>query len=239
MDGNGRWAKERGMDRLSGHREGAKRVDEIVTHCAKIGVKYLTLYAFSTENWKRPVKEVNLLMSLLVRHLKTTDKKLVDNLVALRAQGEIYKLPQNVQKELTRVIELTSTYKPTLTTIISLSYGGREEIAFATKKIAEEVVKKKCNISDINEDFFRKYLYQPEIPDPDLLIRTSGEKRISNFMLWQIAYSELYFTDVKWPDFGSDEFDKAIDDYLSRERRFGKISEQLSNNHENGDVKNN
>lgn len=239
MDGNGRWAKERGFDRLRGHREGAKRVDEIVTHCGKIGIKYLTLYAFSTENWKRPLREINLLMSLLVQHLKTTDKKLIKNRVSLRAQGELHRLPKHVQKELFRVIEITSTYEPILTTVISLSYGGREEILNAVKNIASQVLNKKCDISNIDENFFRKYLYQPNIPYPDLLIRTSGEKRISNFLLWQIAYSELYFTDVKWPDFTPNELDKAIEEYHKRERRFGKISEQLITTNEHNVIKNN
>jgi undecaprenyl diphosphate synthase len=228
MDGNGRWAKDRNFGRTRGHREGAKRVDEIVTACCRKGIKYLTLYAFSTENWNRPGFEVNMLMRLLVQHLKTMDKKLLKNNVALVAQGSLERLPKFVQLELNRVIRQTSTESPTLYLNLSLSYGGRQEIVDCARKIASEVAAGKYSIDQIDEELVRSRLYHPEIPDPDLLIRTGGEYRVSNFLLWEIAYTELYVTKTLWPDFGPAELDEALSTFSTRQRRFGKTSEQVA-----------
>lgn len=228
MDGNGRWAKGRGFGRTFGHREGAKRVDEIVTECTRLGVRYLTLYAFSTENWQRPTFEVNMLMRLLVQHLRVMDKKLVKNHVRLRAQGELHRLPKFVQTELRRVIELTAYDDPKLELTLCLSYGGRQEIVDATRQIAAKVASGEYELSDIDERLFRSHLYQPHIPDPDLLIRTGGESRVSNFLLWEIAYSEFVVVPVLWPEFRPAELHKAIEIFSGRQRRFGLTGEQVA-----------
>ncbi|MEZ4751425.1 MAG: polyprenyl diphosphate synthase [Bdellovibrionota bacterium] len=228
MDGNGRWAKQRGYHRIRGHWEGARRVDEITTECARLGVEYLTLYAFSTENWNRPESEVSMLMRILVHYLKAMEKKLVRERVALAAQGTLDRLPEKVQKSLFHVMQLTSEFEPRMVLNLSLSYGGRTEILDSAKELARRALAGELNLEKLSEEEFRKSLYQPEIPDPDLLIRSGGEFRISNFLLWQAAYAELYITDTLWPDFGPEALHKAITEYGERERRFGKTSEQVA-----------
>jgi len=219
MDGNGRWAKRRGLPRYMGHKVGAESVRDIIRVSLELGVEYLTLYAFSTENWARPEEEVMGLMHLL----KFLIRREVDSLdregVSIRAIGRIHRLPDDVRKELNRAIERTRS-NSRLYLYLALSYGGRAEIVDAVNKIISEGKDK------IDEEEFRNYLYAPEAPDPDLLIRTAGEKRISNFLLWQLAYTELYFTDVLWPDFRRDEYMKAIEDYSGRVRRFGGVVEE-------------
>lgn len=227
MDGNGRWAQLRGYARTRGHREGAKRVDEIVSECCKLGIRYLTLYTFSTENWERPRTEVALLMRLLVQNLKTMDKKLIKNRVRLTAHGSLERLPKFVQNELERVTRATSAYEPAMELSLALSYGGREELVHATRKIAQEVLKGRLDPDSIEEGTVQQYLYRPEVPDPDLLIRTGGESRISNFLLWEIAYSELLVVSEYWPDFRPASLHEALSIFGKRQRRFGKTTEQL------------
>jgi undecaprenyl diphosphate synthase len=227
MDGNGRWAELLGHARTRGHREGAKRVDEIVTECCRLGIRYLTLYAFSTENWNRPPHEVNLLMRLLVQYLRLMDKKLVRNKIALVAQGTLHRLPKFVQTELRRVMRMTDVADAKMILNLSLSYGGRQEIVDCARALAEKVMQGECTPEQIDEAMVRSQLYRPEIPDPDLLIRTGGEWRISNFLLWEIAYTELLVTQSLWPDFRVGELYAALDDFGTRERRFGKTSGQL------------
>lgn len=227
MDGNGRWAQQRGLPRTQGHREGAKRVDEIVTECCSLGVEYLTLYTFSSENWSRPTLEVNMLMRLLVQHLRTMDKKLRKNGVILSAQGHIEKLPKFVQKELDRVIRFTHTEQPKLHLSLALSYGGRQEILDGVREIARLISEGELTVDSVNEELFRSKLYHPHFPDPDLLIRTGGESRISNFLLWEIAYSEFLVVDEFWPDFNSEALKNALNAYSKRKRRFGKTQEQV------------
>lgn len=224
MDGNGRWAEDRCLGRTWGHREGAKRVDDIVSECRRVGVKFLTLYAFSTENWNRPAHEVTLLMRLLVQQLKIMDSKLLKNKVKLVAQGNLERLPKYVQIELNRVIRITDREDPELILNLCLSYGGRQEIVDATRKIAEKLNQGLIQPEALTESTFREFLYQPNIPDPDLLIRTGGEYRVSNFLLWEIAYSEIIVTSVLWPDFNPVQLNEAIDEFNARERRFGKTS---------------
>lgn len=227
MDGNGRWAKQRGLHRTKGHQEGAKRVDEIVTECRSLGVKFLTLYTFSTENWSRPTLEVNLLMRLLVRHLKTMDKKLKKNEVRLSAQGTLEKLPEFVRKELERVIRFTENENPKLELSLALSYGGRQEIVDAFHNMAKDLKSGKLDLSSINENQVRSYLYSPHFPDPDLLIRTGGEARVSNFLLWQVAYSEIVVREELWPEFSAASLRDSIQIFSGRNRRFGKTQEQI------------
>ncbi len=227
MDGNGRWAQSRRLGRVRGHREGAKRVDEIVTECTKLGIRYLTLYAFSTENWNRPPLEVTALMRLLVQHLKSMDKKLIKNRVSLTAQGTLHRLPKFAQTELARVMRLTTFPNPKLRLNLSLSYGGRQEIVDAARIIAEKIVRGECSPADINESFFQAHLYHPDFPDPDLLIRTGGEFRVSNFLLWEIAYSEIAVVPTLWPDFTAEELRKTLESFGKRERRYGLTSEQV------------
>jgi len=231
MDGNGRWAKQKGMARVLGHRNGVKAVRETIEAAREIGVKVLTLYAFSTENWNRPKKEVEILMSLLVSSLKDELKALLKNNIKLQAIGQIQNLPKKAQKELQEVIHLTQN-NSAMVLNLALSYGSREEIVNTIRKISKKVVNKQLSIEEINENTINNHLYTFTLPDVDFLIRTSGEKRISNFLLWQIAYAELYFTDVLWPDFRKEDFFKAILNYQQRERRFGKISEQIENDNE-------
>jgi undecaprenyl diphosphate synthase len=226
MDGNGRWAKQKGMARVFGHKNGVKAVTETVETAAELGIKVLTLYAFSTENWKRPKKEIDVLMSLLVSSLKDELATLQKNNIKLQSIGQIENLPKKAQKELNEVIKLTKN-NSALVLNLALSYGSREEIVKAIRKISKKVVNKELSIEEIDEKIINNHLYTFTLPDVDFLIRTSGEKRISNFLLWQIAYAELYFTDVLWPDFRKEDFFKAILDYQHRERRFGKISEQI------------
>ncbi|MBY0371455.1 di-trans,poly-cis-decaprenylcistransferase [bacterium] len=227
MDGNGRWAQDRGRARPWGHREGAKRVDEIVTAAVERGITHLTLYAFSTENWNRPGTEVQLLMRLLVQHLKSMDKKLVKNRVSLVAQGSLERLPDFVRADLQRVIRLTALDKPAMTLCLCLSYGGRQEIVDAARGLAAQVQAGKLQPEQIDEKAFGQSLYHPEFPDPDLLIRTGGEYRVSNFLLWQVAYAEFYVTRTLWPDFSPAELDLALQEFEHRERRFGKTSAQV------------
>jgi len=218
MDGNGRWAKERGLPRIMGHKVGAESVREIIRTAKEIGIKYLTLFTFSTENWKRPEEEVNFLMDMLKQLLRDEVEELKRNGVRLRAMGRLDMLPQRVKEELEYAERETEMNKD-LTVILALSYSGRAEIVDAVKKI----IRKAPDPEYVTEDTFGNFLYLPDVPEPDLMIRTSGEMRISNFMLWQLAYTELYFTKTLWPDFRREEFLKIIDDYTKRERRFGGI----------------
>ncbi len=220
MDGNGRWSSQRNLPRLRGHEEGAESVIATVRACRNLGVEYLTLYAFSMQNWSRPRSEVQGLMSLLRKFLKQKEYELHENEVRLRVIGRINDLPDSVQKELQRVQAATRDYKEG-TVVFALSYGGRTEIVDATRRIAERVKAGELEPADIDEAVISENLYAPDIPDPDLLIRTSGEMRVSNFLLWQLSYTELYVTDVLWPDFREEEFKKALADYACRERRFG------------------
>lgn len=227
MDGNGRWAQQQGKNRLRGHEAGAKAVRNTVEAAAKLGIKHLTLYAFSTENWNRPKTEVSTLMSLLVRNLRHELLLMTKNNIRLSAIGSLDKLPKKVREELVEVIEKTKTNTGTNLTL-ALSYGAREEIKQAIISISKKVKNSTINIENIDETIINEHLYTQHLPDVDLLIRTSGEVRISNFLLWQIAYAELYFTDVMWPEFDEYELHQAINSYLKRERRFGKTSEQLT-----------
>ncbi len=226
MDGNGRWAKNKGKNRIFGHKNGVQSVREVTEAAAKLGIQYLTLYAFSTENWNRPRDEINALMSLLVSSLSSETKTLMKNNIRLMAIGDIESLPSNVYAKLNAVIKKTSENNG-MNLILALSYSSRWEIVNAAKKLVADVKKGKVSADEINDDLFATYLNTSEIPDPDILIRTSGEFRISNFLLWQIAYSELYFTKTLWPDFRENEFYNTILDYQNRERRFGKTSEQV------------
>ena len=224
MDGNGRWAKSKGKARIFGHRNGIKAVRETVEGAAEIGIQFLTLYAFSVENWKRPKKEVNALMSLLVTAINNEMQRLIKNNIKLTVIGETDNLPSKTQKELMDAINSTkNNTKMTLT--LALSYSGKWDILNAVKKIIND----KIEPNSINEDIFQQYLTTKNVPYPELLIRTSGEHRISNFLLWEIAYSELYFTDTLWPDFRKKHLTKAIIEYQNRERRFGKTTEQIEN----------
>ncbi len=226
MDGNGRWAKRKGMLRAFGHENGAKSVRVTVESCAKLGIKNLTLYAFSTENWNRPKVEVDTLMKLLVSSLKKEIKTLQSNNIRLNAIGNLTNLPSGVQKELQEVIEKTSE-NTRMTLTLALSYGSREELIQVVKKIAHKVKNNIISEEAIDESIINQHLYTHNLPDVDLVIRTSGEHRISNFLLWQIAYAEFYFTEVLWPDFSENHLYEAIISYQKRERRFGKTSEQI------------
>jgi undecaprenyl diphosphate synthase len=227
MDGNGRWAKKLGKLRAFGHQNGTKAVRRTVEACAEIGVKNLTLYAFSTENWNRPKLEVDTLMNLLVSSLKKELKTLSKNNIKLNAIGNIASLPAKAHKELLEVIDKTAHHTQ-MTLTLALSYGSREELKNAVKEISIKVKNNIISAESIDEDIINKHLYTQNLPDVDLLIRTSGEHRISNFLLWQIAYAELYFTKVLWPDFTKEHLVEAILNYQHRERRFGKTSEQLN-----------
>ena len=222
MDGNGRWARRRGLPRLKGHEQGAESVRAVVRACKQIGIKFLTLYAFSVENWVRPKSEVAGLMSLLVKFLNEEEHELHDNRVRLRVIGRREDLPKNVVNGLARVERNTEHYEEGQL-ILALSYGARTEITAAARRIAERVEAGELSADDVDEGLVRSHLYAPDVPDPDLLIRTSGEMRISNFLLWQISYSELYVTDVMWPDFREEELRKAVEEYGRRQRRFGDI----------------
>lgn len=227
MDGNGRWAKQKGLLRSLGHENGTKSVKTTVESCAKLGIKHLTLYAFSTENWNRPKLEVDTLMRLLISSLKKELKTLEKNNIRLNAVGNLTNLPSKVQKELNEVIQKTSE-NTRMTLTLALSYGAREELIQAVKKISDKVKNNIISNDAIDESIINEHLYTHNLPDVDLVIRTSGEHRISNFLLWQIAYAEFYFTDVLWPDFTDEDLMEAIKSYQSRERRFGKTSEQIS-----------
>jgi undecaprenyl diphosphate synthase len=227
MDGNGRWAAEKGKNRLFGHKNGIQSVRAIVEESARLGIQHLTLYAFSTENWQRPKEEIGTLMRLLVQSLRSEFEKLLENNIKLQAIGQIETLPQSVQNELLHVINKTAN-NTNMTLTLALSYGAREEIVSATKKLSELVKNNLISPDDIDESALNEHLYTQQIPDVDLLIRTSGEQRISNFLLWQIAYAELYFTDVFWPDFREKSLHSALLNYQQRERRFGKTSAQIN-----------
>jgi len=229
MDGNGRWAKKRALPRVAGHRRGVETVKDIVKACAQVGVKYLTLYTFSTENWKRPKDEVSTLMRLLLRSLKREAKELHENDIRMQTIGDIKSLPEAVQNELCETIKKTAGNKK-MTLNLALSYSGRWELIKAVKEIAALASEGKISENEINEANFSKFLTTKDIPDPDLLIRTSGEFRVSNFLLWQIAYTEFFITDVYWPDFDRKHLYEAIKDFQHRERRFGKVSEQIQKN---------
>lgn len=226
MDGNGRWAKLKGQPRVFGHKNGVTSVREVIEGCAEIGVKFLTLYAFSTENWNRPKLEVKTLMTLLVSSLKKELESLQKNNIKLNTIGNLSDLPKSAQKELLDVIEKTKN-NTTLTLTLALSYGSRDEIVNVIKNISKKVVNNELTIEEINENIINNHLYTFSLPDVDFMIRTSGEKRISNFLLWQIAYAEMYFTNTLWPDFRKENLFNAILDYQNRQRRFGKTSEQI------------
>lgn len=229
MDGNGRWAKERGEDRVYGHHEGVVSVREIVNGCAEIGISYLTLYAFSTENWNRPKEEVDALMELLVNTIRKEVEELKKNNVRLHVIGNFASLPDVCQKELNEAIEMTAS-NTGLNLILALSYSARWEIVEASKRIAIDVKAGKLKEEEVTDETFQKYLTTAKFPDPELMIRTSGETRISNFLLYQLAYAELYFTNVHWPAFRKPNLYEALLDYQNRERRFGKTSEQIQTN---------
>ena len=226
MDGNGRWAKQQGLLRALGHESGTKSVKTTIEACAKLGIEFLTLYAFSTENWNRPKLEVETLMKLLIRSLKKELSTLQENNIKLNAIGNLEKLPKSAQKELQDVIHKTKN-NTRLTLTLALSYGAREEIVNAVRNISNKVKNNIISLDSIDDSIINEHLYTQNLPDVDLLIRTSGEHRISNFLLWQIAYAELYFTDILWPDFKEEDLYEAIISYQKRERRFGKTSEQI------------
>lgn len=226
MDGNGRWAKQKGYLRALGHESGTKSVREVVETCAKLGIENLTLYAFSTENWNRPKLEVKLLMNILINSLQDELKTLNDNNIRLNSIGNLSLLPKSAQKKLQEVIETTKNNSRMVLTL-ALSYGSREELINVVKNISNKVKNNIISIDSIDESIINQHLYTQDLPEVDLLIRTSGEHRISNFLLWQIAYAELYFTDILWPDFKEDDLYEAIISYQKRERRFGKTSEQI------------
>lgn len=227
MDGNGRWARQKGEMRVFGHVSGVESVRNALVAATELGVKYLTLYAFSTENWNRPQEEVNALMDLLVNTLADEVDSLNENNVRLRAIGDFDNLPESCTNALDQAIEKTSK-NDRINLVLALSYSSRWEITQATKKIGLDLSEGKISPDEINDELFSSYLATKDIPDPELIIRTSGEQRISNFLLWQAAYAELYFTELLWPDFNKEEFYKAIEMYQKRERRFGMVSEQLS-----------
>lgn len=222
LDGNGRWAKQRGLTRIKGHTKGADAVTKTTQYCAKKKLKQLTFYTFSQENWKRPKLEIKFLMRLIKKYLIKERKNLEENNIRLTAIGRIDGLPADVRKELAISIE-ESKNNTGMILCLALNYGGRSEIVDAAKKIAQDVTAGKIGLEDITEESFNKYLYMPTMPEPDLLIRTGGEIRISNFLLWEISYTELWFTKTYWPDFGEEELDEAIKDYGYRERRFGGV----------------
>ena len=226
MDGNGRWAEKKGKNRIQGHSHGVKAVQEVVEEAVQLKIEHLTLYAFSTENWSRPQEEIGVLMKLLVSTLKSEFEKLLKNRIKLNVIGNLHQLPKIVQKELLYVVEKTQNNNE-MTLTLALSYGGREELANALKQLAVKVKNNIISPEKIDQFIINEHLYTQNFPDVDLLIRTSGEKRISNFLLWQIAYAELYFTKVLWPDFTKKHLHKALTNYQKRERRFGKTSKQL------------
>ena len=227
MDGNGRWAKKQGKNRVFGHKNGVGSVREISEACAEIGIKHLTLYAFSTENWNRPKLEVMALMELLVLTIGRETKTLMKNNIRLKTIGDLSKMPEKVRRELEKIKEATKN-NDRMDLILALNYSGRAELVNAVKKIAQEVKKGEIDIEKISDLDINRNLYTAKIPEPELMIRTSGEMRLSNFLLWQSAYTELYFTQEFWPEFGKESLYKAILDFQNRERRFGKTSEQIN-----------
>ena len=229
MDGNGRWAKLKGKNRLYGHKNGIKSVQKIVEYATKIKIKNLTLYAFSTENWNRPKKEIETLMSILINTLRKEINKMIENNVQFKCIGDISRLPQNVIKEVEETVKKTSENNGLVLTL-ALNYGFKKELICAIKNLAVKVKKNLISIDKINEKVVNSHLHSGELPSVDLLIRTSGEQRISNFLLWQISYAELFFSEAFWPDFDEIHFEKAIKNYNKRERRFGKTSDQIKTN---------
>jgi undecaprenyl diphosphate synthase len=229
MDGNGRWARRRGRERVYGHHMGVKAVRRTMEAAAEIGIKYLTLYAFSTENWKRPDEEVTALMDLMVDSINNETHTLVEKQISLKVIGDLDRLSADVRNRLNETMKITSP-GTRMKLIVALSYSSRWEISEACRQIAVAVKEGRIREEDINEETVSASLATSDIPDPELMIRTSGEKRISNFLLWQLAYTELYFTEKLWPDFGKQDFYKAVADYQKRERRYGKTSEQITDN---------
>jgi len=226
MDGNGRWARQRGLDRIFGHQQGVKALREVIETAAELGIRYLTLYAFSNENWGRPDDEVHALMGIMVQSLNNETETLLKNNIQLKAIGDLNRLSGDVKKRLNETIKVTSVGTG-LNLVVALSYSSRWEITEAARRLSADVASGKLKPDSISEEVFEKYLTTNGIPDPELMIRTSGELRISNFLLWQIAYTELYYTDKLWPDFGKEDFYNAIIDFQKRERRFGKTSDQV------------
>ena len=226
MDGNGRWANEREQDRSFGHAAGVQTVKDIMAECTRIGVKYLTLYTFSTENWNRPEDEISAINNLLMSELK--EELFMKNNVRFRAIGDTDRLPECVQERLEEMTELTKN-NDRMTAVIAISYSSKWELNLAVKNIASDAIANKISVDDINEELISNYLTTNFMPDPDLLIRTGGELRLSNYLLWQLAYSELYFCDTYWPDFNKEELYKAIKEYQGRQRRFGKTEKQIEN----------
>jgi undecaprenyl diphosphate synthase len=229
MDGNGRWARQRSLDRVFGHQQGVNAVRNVIEAAAELGVRYLTLYAFSTENWGRPDEEVSALMAIMIQSLNKETETLIKNNIRMLTIGDVDRLSDDVKERLDDTIKLTSDCTG-LNLIVALSYSSRWEITEAARRMANDVKNGVINIDSVNEEEFGNYLSTAGIPDPDLMIRTSGEMRISNFLLWQLAYTELYITETLWPDFGKDNFYKAIIEYQRRERRFGRTSEQVADN---------
>lgn len=226
MDGNGRWAGRRMLPRVEGHRAGAKSVRVVVEESRRLGIKYLSLFAFSTENWQRPADEVDSLMKLFVQYLESELALLIKNDIRLRAIGDLSRISSPVRQRLEQAIEKTASGR-SLDLILALSYGGRDEIVRAAKAIAQEVKEDRLSVAAIDEQVLRQHLFAPDVPDPDLLIRTSGECRISNFLLWQLAYAEIVVSEVLWPDFGKEEFLRCLAEYSTRERRFGLTESQI------------
>ena len=222
MDGNGRWAQQRGLPRAKGHEKGAESVRVAIKTCKKLGIKYLTVYAFSVENWNRPKAEVEALMNLLKKFLRNEEREFHENHIRLRAIGRLSDLPKSVRRELNHVMQATEHYKDA-TLVLALSYGGRTEIANAARELARKVKAGTLEPEAIDEAAISANLYAPDIPDPDLMVRTSGEMRISNFLLWQLSYAELYITDTLWPDFREEQLTKAVEEYGRRHRRFGRV----------------
>ncbi|HOC47219.1 MAG TPA: isoprenyl transferase [Bacteroidales bacterium] len=229
MDGNGRWAHRRGRERVFGHHEGVKAVRKTVEASAELGVRYLTLYAFSTENWNRPDDEVSALMDLMIESINNETGTLVEKSISLRVIGDLSRLSEKVRNRLFETMKITSQGSR-MTLVVALSYSSRWEISEACRRIAVEVREGRMRPDQIDEHTVSTFLTTSDIPDPELMIRTSGEKRISNFLLWQLAYTELYFTEKLWPDFGKEDFYKAVADFQKRERRYGKTSEQIAEN---------
>jgi undecaprenyl diphosphate synthase len=226
MDGNGRWAQNHSLGRIAGHRKGAESVRKVVEACRAIGISYLTLYAFSSENWSRPEKEVSALMTLLERYLKSEVRVMMKNNIRLRTIGDTAALPEKVREVLRDTIEKTAG-NTAMTLVLALNYGSHDEILLAVRKIVEQALQGKIGASDITDESFQACLYTKDMPDPDLLIRTSGEYRLSNFLMWQTAYTEFYFTDTLWPDFREEQLIEAILEFQRRERRYGMTSDQV------------
>lgn len=234
MDGNGRWAKQRGMSRIRGHEEGAESVRVIVRATREIGIPWLTLYAFSEENWRRPELEVEALMVLLKRFLQSETREMLDNGIRFQAIGRLHKLPKDVQKTVRETAEKTASNRDMVLTL-ALSYGGRQEITDAVRKMVQKAEAGEIRSSQVSEALVSEHLYTANMPDPDLLIRTSGECRISNFLLWQIAYAEIYMTPIYWPDFRKEQYIEALIEYQKRERRFGATGDQVAPSREERD----